>query len=173
MQTDQGQTLNDKNIASIKARYVLMVETLNRPKHAMPAVIAACQTQYLFASWNMPEKGIFPMALNTLIGNAELAIETGGWTELKILMKRIQFLAKEQAKKSRPNRRNAQAEKIAEYKMIEENAIRVRAVLSSAYYDLKKLTHRAAKNDDVLAEQLRRHEAKFGLELGYRIVEKG
>lgn len=160
-----GDISNDR---SAMERYRYLSALVDR-KDVPSAIVEMCRSQSRLAAWNVPERNISPMSLNTLKAAADREIEDGGWANLNALRLQIARTPRQRS----VSRVDAQSSEIKRLRTRLDESARARAVLNRAYFDALTLLQASAARDEVLAAQLERHNATYQEVFGLRIVTGG
>ena len=166
----------ERNKTSTYARFKLLERSIKVPKNATQAILDACKSQASLANWEVPTDGIYRMSLNTLKSTADLVIEDGGWEELNRLRQQLRDLSKQlkNRKSQAPHyTKQAKIEKGKEQQKIIDEGSRTRFLLILAYSDAMTMLRNIAKKDTTVANLIQRHFAKFGTDLGIRVIKGG
>ncbi|GAB3253737.1 hypothetical protein [Chitinimonas naiadis] len=151
------------NRDNVYARFLILKKGLLGQEAVSTVLLKACKSQGAFAKLNWPEKGIVPIALNTLKSKADEAVEDGGWRKLDEMRKA--YLVVGQGKVFRKsNTRSRIAEWRSQLRIVEsalEMERRYRIRLQVAYEALLGRVRVLATDDPDLAHFVNRHVEGF------------
>ncbi|BBU30188.1 hypothetical protein BTHE68_39220 [Burkholderia sp. THE68] len=157
-------------VNSLRNLWTQMLGVRNSPDFSSaPGLREACATQERLAKFECRDAQIFPLALNTFKLAAEIAVEKGGWESFNQLRREVYasslptLQANRKVKRSLGRQVNSLRFEIQELREMNQNLLRGRAVLISAYFDAVKTLRGFQGNSPEITEKLREHEARFDI----------